>query len=109
MAGNEQYTANKMEYIDEWPPPSPKEETPSSPGGGGGREGACKRPRLSSGEHSTGGERGVFFELVCANPDIRADTLLAKWWKERAKEKQSLPLAGSKSTNPKTNLFRITR
>lgn len=96
---------SKMEYIDEWPPPAPKEESPARDDGGGGK--ACKRPRLGTREHSfTRGEKGA---LVCANPTVKADTLLARWWKEKVKEKHSLPLAGSKSANPKTNLFHISR
>ena len=93
------------EYITEWPPPPP-----SSPGdnegGNGGEEGeegeVLKKPRLDKEDTSP---------LVRCSPMIKADALLARWWKEKMRSEggQSLPVTSVKSTNPNTALFHISR
>ncbi len=104
MAGNRRAL---YEYIDEWPPPEkpPGDDREE-------REGVCKRPKLSAKEQTPTTEgKGALSHLISANPSIKVDTLLARWWKEKMKqEKESIPAAVSAmSANPNTKLFHISR
>lgn len=88
------------EYITEWPPPSFKEEgIPAS-----------KRPKLELSDHEPDGSGESSHRFIQSSFSNKADVLLARWWKEKAKCKEgSLLKADIKSTNPNTILFHISR
>lgn len=100
------------EFIDEWPPPaapplslSAEEEE---------RETASKRLKLSTEEEAliTAGGKAEeeFSHLIRSSPSITADTLLARWWKDKTRKDEKFLLdVGATSSNPNTRLFHISR
>jgi hypothetical protein len=97
------------EYITEWPPPSPSPPAASSVAVKAHRDeefrsGDPKRPRLGKEGNC---DRAQVLRLVKSSPSIKADTLLAQWWKEMVKE-GGAPL-DTASVNPSTKLFHISR
>lgn len=94
------------ESITEWPPP-PSRCSSDNEGGDDDDEGegggVPKRPRLD--------DEGTTSPLVRCSPLVKAEALLARWWKEKTRSEggQSLPVTSVKSANPNTTLFHISR
>lgn len=101
------------DYISEWPPPPATASHWDRGGEEEGEEGkvlvAQKRPRLDEG----GEEQWAPLHLVECAPSIKAETLLAQWWKNRTisghRGAAALSVGGGVSKNPNTKLFHISR
>ena len=93
-----------QEFIREWPPPQSTE----APVSADQESTAPKKLKIDS--HVSRSSCKAFNDLVESPPSLKAETLLAKWWKERVKhEDKSMFSVNTNSKNPKTILFQLSR
>ena len=88
------------EPITEWPPPTAVAKE------NGDQEASRKRRKVCDGIEE---ESRKISRWIQSSPSIKADGLLARWWKDKIKTGGDSMEIGIKSINPNTILFHVSK